>query len=728
MSQKYSEDTGYVNIHGQDVKVLVCDKTGRILIPIDEVREMGFRIYRKNQYSRLLIDDKQFDREFDLFMLQAAQTYMLEKKIAFNEHTVIDSIQKCKKILTEETSPNKFTRDHVIRHDSGDNITVTANLRSPTLSTMQVHNDQQNFSYKKRSPASSVHSFDGRHNSPDYKRNNNFTHNQERSSSYDKKDQNLNSSFELRKPKTVINADGSPQFINGQDDKKRRLNMQNQVKLSHVGLNNPEHTILVTHVETSAPFFWAQDTENSETLLEIDAKVKEEAEKNKQICDFLLNKVYLAQHEGLWARCKVIKFKPLKVFFIDYGNIGEVTEIKEASEELAKYPCQCVKLKLEDSSMKPNDFETLRVKVLNKHENGTYTVVIAETDDAFFSKPQPLCQLQHGQRVMIISQRDGKLALRTKECYDKLKQVEQALAEVTSKPLSSVKKDQLVLFSRNSNLQRAVVTNFQENKVELELLDYYDKVKVDLSSISNITESLAKEPISYLVTPSVKGLSDKTAEIVQNLIETRAKSTVVLNGDEFDLQLGKDLLSDKLKPPPGESHQKRTMLKDMTRFKPKLGVGEYILNTFRNKDKLTIGCNDAIESHLDHIIKTELDDNQPYEPITGEICFGSYLDSWSRCVVNRTMNSRYEVEFIDFGNVEILKGDQLRKLSDDVKNTPILGIPCRLIGLPHLSNVDELLKQIVVEGDSYEINIKQLSGDHYEVEVPALIKNLRESV
>ncbi|KYB26365.1 hypothetical protein TcasGA2_TC033807 [Tribolium castaneum] len=624
MSQKYSEDTGYVNIHGQDVKVLVCDKTGRILIPIDEVREMGFRIYRKNQYSRLLIDDKQFDREFDLFMLQAAQTYMLEKKIAFNEHTVIDSIQK--------------------------------------------------------------------------------------------------------KPKTVINADGSPQFINGQDDKKRRLNMQNQVKLSHVGLNNPEHTILVTHVETSAPFFWAQDTENSETLLEIDAKVKEEAEKNKQICDFLLNKVYLAQHEGLWARCKVIKFKPLKVFFIDYGNIGEVTEIKEASEELAKYPCQCVKLKLEDSSMKPNDFETLRVKVLNKHENGTYTVVIAETDDAFFSKPQPLCQLQHGQRVMIISQRDGKLALRTKECYDKLKQVEQALAEVTSKPLSSVKKDQLVLFSRNSNLQRAVVTNFQENKVELELLDYYDKVKVDLSSISNITESLAKEPISYLVTPSVKGLSDKTAEIVQNLIETRAKSTVVLNGDEFDLQLGKDLLSDKLKPPPGESHQKRTMLKDMTRFKPKLGVGEYILNTFRNKDKLTIGCNDAIESHLDHIIKTELDDNQPYEPITGEICFGSYLDSWSRCVVNRTMNSRYEVEFIDFGNVEILKGDQLRKLSDDVKNTPILGIPCRLIGLPHLSNVDELLKQIVVEGDSYEINIKQLSGDHYEVEVPALIKNLRESV
>ena len=53
-----SEDSGYVNIHGHDIRVFVCEKTGLILVPIDELKAMGFRIYRKSQYSRLLIDDK----------------------------------------------------------------------------------------------------------------------------------------------------------------------------------------------------------------------------------------------------------------------------------------------------------------------------------------------------------------------------------------------------------------------------------------------------------------------------------------------------------------------------------------------------------------------------------------------------------------------------------------------------------------------------------------------
>ncbi|XP_044263976.1 uncharacterized protein LOC123010873 [Tribolium madens] len=723
MAQNYSPDTGYVNIHGQDIKVFVCDKTGRILIPIDEVKDMGFRIYKRNQFSRFIVDDKQFNREFDLFMLQAAQTYMLEKKIAFDENVVLESIQKCKKILTQEAPANNFVHNHVIKKNSDDNITITTNVQSPTLQNVQLqNNNQHNFSNKRRSPASSVHSFDGRQNSSEYKKNShNVNHNQE--------NLNLNTSFELRKPRSIINGDGSPQSTNGQDDKKRR-NFQNLPKLSNIVLNNSNHTILVTHVEAGVNnIFWGQNTENSDTLLEIDAKVKEEVAKNKQmICsDFILNKVYLAQDEGLWARCKVIKFRPLKVFFLDYGNIADVNEVKEASEELGKYPCQCVKLKLEDSTIKPNVYDTLSIKVKEKQEN-TYIVTISDTEETYFLKPPPLCQLQHGQRVIIVSQSDGKLALRTRECLEKFKQVEEALKEVTPKPVSSVKKDQLVLLYRNSDLQRGIVTNIQENKVELELLDYYEKVKADLSSLRNIAESLAKEPVTYLVTPSVKGLSEKSAEIIQKLIESRAKSTVVLNGGEFDLQFGKELLSERLKPQLEESDPKRTMLKDMTRFKPRLGGSEYLLNNFRNKDNITIGCVDAIETHVEHIIKTELDDTEPYEPITGEICFGSYIGNWSRCVINRKMNSRYEVEFIDFGNVEILKGDQLRKLTDDVKDTPVLGISCRLIGLPTLKNVDELLKEIIKEGESYEVNLIRLNGDQYEIEIPALIKALKECV
>lgn len=111
-----------------------------------------------------------------------------------------------------------------------------------------------------------------------------------------------------------------------------------------------------------------------------------------------------------------------------------------------------------------------------------------------------------------------------------------------------------------------------------------------------------------------------------------------------------------------------------------LGSVNYVLSHVKDKDNVTIFSADLIQTHLEKIMKTELQFEEPYEPIVGEVCLGFFQDSWSRCVIQRIMKFQYEVLYIDFGNVEIVEGKHLKKLPDDSKIPPILGIPCRVLG------------------------------------------------
>lgn len=48
---------------------------------------------------------------------------------------------------------------------------------------------------------------------------------------------------------------------------------------------------------------------------------------------------------------------------MDYGNIAEVDEVKEASEELRKFLCQSVKLRFDDPTYVPNLYDEIFVNV-----------------------------------------------------------------------------------------------------------------------------------------------------------------------------------------------------------------------------------------------------------------------------------------------------------------------------------------------------------------------------
>jgi hypothetical protein len=767
----------------------VCEKTGQIVIPIDELKEMGFRLYKKSQYGKLLIDDNQFSKEFDMYMLQSAQTYMLENKITFKENDILESINKCKKMLTggqndtTMSTPTSNFKNHLVETTPASSI--TPNLKQSVTvqnENLDIHDHQFRGFTKKKSPASVICSFDNslsqdlkkinlvdsarqrnsfngednsipRSHSPDYppsEKSNSFVQKlySPNTSFESKTSPNPNVPLELRKPNSFSHV----QLPNSAADsnQKRSLdgadNKEEIKRLEPITLDKTEHNVLVSFVEKPNNY-WVQDADHADDLLEIATKIKECVAKQPVVSKYVYNKLYLAQDDGLWCRCRIIKFKPLRVFFVDYGNTAQVQDLKEASEDLNKIPAQAVKILFNTLEYTPTVYENLRIKIKKRHENGSYYVDRIITDvngsvspkvdttstvNVYFGKPKALCELEHGQRVMVISEVEGKLALRTKECYDKLRQIEKSIGGVTAKPVEEVDKQQLVLCTVKDKLQRGIVSNVQGNSVNIELLDYCETVTVPLTSVNHTTESLSQEPTTYILTPQLKELNDQSGKLIQDLITSRTKATVVLNGD-FDLQLGDELLSQKLKPPsqkvkPPSQHSDRVLLSSMKHFKPELGAGEYMLQTYRDAENVTIGSEEELGNHIDVICKTELEDDRPYEPIVGEVCFGIYQDCWSRCVVLRLMNGRYEVQFIDFGNLAFLNLEELRKLSGEEKETPVLGVPCKLVGLPRVENIDVLLKKHVIDGNTYKMNIKKYNGQSYEIEIPDLYDAVQKDV
>lgn len=144
----------------------------------------------------------------------------------------------------------------------------------------------------------------------------------------------------------------------------------------------------------------------------------------------------------------------------------------------------------------------------------------------FFLKPPTLCKLENGQKVMIISHTGAILALRTRECYDKLIQIEKILENFDPRPIDSVEENQLVLCEKGK-LQRAIVCNNDGKFIEVELLDYHEKIKVDLTKIYQINEFLSKEPITFIVTPPIKNYNEEAAGQIEELIMKKAKAVVV---------------------------------------------------------------------------------------------------------------------------------------------------------------------------------------------------------
>lgn len=52
----------------------------------------------------------------------------------------------------------------------------------------------------------------------------------------------------------------------------------------------------------------------------------------------------------------------------------------------------------------------------------------------------------------------------------------------------------------------------------------------------------------------------------------------------------------------------------------------------------------------------------------------SFLAAWYRGVVLGKIDNNYQIMFIDFGNTDVVDVSNIRKLPDELKDIPVLGI------------------------------------------------------
>jgi hypothetical protein len=136
---------------------------------------------------------------------------------------------------------------------------------------------------------------------------------------------------------------------------------------------------------------------------------------------------------------------------------------------------------------------------------------------------------------------------------------------------------------------------------------------------------------------------------------------------------------------------------------------------------------EELQNHIDYVLRSEIEDDEPYSPTVKEVCLCFYVDQWYRCVVSRILNSEYEVLLLDFGNVEIIKKENLRKLDEQSRQVPPLALPCKLIGLPKDQNVEDLLKNIIIEGEIYNVDVKCIDEGKCQVEIPSVYQKIKDN-
>lgn len=109
--------------------------------------------------------------------------------------------------------------------------------------------------------------------------------------------------------------------------------------------------------------------------------------------------------------------------------------------------------------------------------------------------------------------------------------------------------------------------------------------------------------------------------------------------------------------------------------------------------------------------------------VTYEFLFSG--DYWYRCVVTRILNHEYEVLFVDFGNIELIEKNNIRKANKATWNIPALAVPCRLINIPQKSKFEERLKQLIRIGEIYQVHIKNVSDGKCNAEIPTVYEKLK---
>ncbi|XP_063905212.1 uncharacterized protein LOC135124227 isoform X2 [Zophobas morio] len=758
------KDDKFVDIHGREVPTRKLGIRQEEVCLLSDLKQTGVGIYQKSQYAKLATVPKNYDSEFLDYMLDAAKSYMLANKISFAEEQIMHSIEHCKAYLSSNKKPQhqvsrqSILNNRIVKTGSDEEILIqvpntsapksphTPKMKSPLHKSRVTSEQAQRRVHERGTPPQATTS-------------------QTRDT--------LMNGVVLKQARSFSAAEDGQSVP--------RLRQPSKITYNII---QEEHDVMVTAID-KPNCVWVRDVMNNALLEKIHHKVNEEARyKPAAPKPWVMDKVYMARDENNWFRCRIYRYCPLTAFFLDYGNVAEVNEVREVSEELAKTPCLAVRITFKDNEYKPVVEDVIRIKRFMKNSDGTFFVNIlrnslnaatpmlkessftnlvekpdykrensvVESHDSdgwdspdefptsqkraeatFFKKPPFFCKVENDQRVTISHVKDDVIYLKTKECFEKSREIDDVIENYAGKAknVQRVEVDQLVLYEgEEGKFYRAVVVKVEDKRVEIETLDHGEWKRVALTALKNISEELSRAPITYFVGGKLagfeQGLGDWQKKIIEEYAKKRKKFVVSLGfDDELDLYDGTQLLSEEFQNIKKEP--RKVMLKDVEIYKPEVGTKPYFCGFYKSSNEVTFVASDALTTHMDLVTRSDVEDRVPYSPATGEVCLCYYLDHWYRCVVIRIFGKNCEVVLLDFGRVELINKEDLRKPDEKTTAIPALAIPCVLVGLPQHPNIENMLKDLILYGEFYNVEVKRISGGKCDVEVPAVYKKIRDS-
>ncbi|XP_044746175.1 uncharacterized protein LOC123307802 [Coccinella septempunctata] len=594
MTEIYTTNADYVDIHGRNLSVLI-KSDGTIFIPLNDIRKTGFHIFPKSDYVRSTVGKSALLDELRLFLLGAAREFLIQRDVSVIKNEDINkSIEECRELLTNNGPSPKLNHSpsgvlgrtllqnpaELIRSNKSpslpaqpqlnrsDNFVNQTNRRSNTrlsdpVNSLRMPHQNDNpkpTNYELDNSQKIQNSFGQKRKQYNHldKSNQNENNRSNQSNNYNSTTRNHRNNSESR---STSENEESVQFIMLSNLTLKRIELQpvmQDIKVVHIEVNNDKLK------------YWVQLVENEQLVVDIIEKCMEVGH-SAPVVKPKMDEIYLAQNkeDELWYRAIVVRVTPMvKVHFLDFGNDAVVTEVRAIPDDLKAIPAQAVRIVVsrpEGSNQVVLEMdEVVTVKKIKQFVDTTYLVQRGNNKiNAPPSQNQSerilIDEIKYSRNMLdkdivkIISHSDGKLYLRNKEHHSKLVDVDKEIINMSKQVINDVVPNQLVLSKKEGSeekLCRAIVKKVEGGFAVVHFMDYHKDEKVSMKNIFGVNRAIANMPPTLIEIP-LKGYSSTkfnstVAAMLEEMIMTNVKFSVAKNGSDFDLLLKDKPLSEIL--------------------------------------------------------------------------------------------------------------------------------------------------------------------------------------
>ncbi|ESP00578.1 hypothetical protein LOTGIDRAFT_157854 [Lottia gigantea] len=509
-----------------------------------------------------------------------------------------------------------------------------------------------------------------------------------------------------------------------------------QAYISHVEKDNSFYIQFSDHTETI--------NEMSTTLAEFPVEEVPERLTSKYACAAMFSE------DQAWYRAIVTKLGPkVHVHFVDFGNGDDlpVDKLKELPEDILDVPPYAFHCKIDGvqtwSQAAKDLFDSytekeMTVKFLSDStpflvqlicEDHNLSRILNRAEVTSYLKPVINNQLMQG--AVCHTESNGKFYLHLQKNDEVLDILGAELQDYFSSEQSEVAYDLqkgqpcVAKFSEDESWYRAVVEEITKEKVHVRFVDFGNAEEANPSDVKFMENQFLKHPpLAYECQLNNAG---KWTEKKQQ------KFTEMTEGKDLNIQFVTNIppymvnvtrsLADVLQEEADESVAEETEEKADTTdagalldFPPQSPFNEpgfichiesdgtFYVHLESEENRLT----NLSEKLQDHYSKS----SEPLDELTaGKICAAKFTedDMWYRAKVEKIKGDEVKVRFADYGNVDTVTTDRVKKLRAEDISHPPLAYKCNLRGLENWT--EEVNKEFQNLTDDQTLIIKFFQAD-----------------